>query len=169
MADYIITRADGESFQHYGIKGQRWGVRRYENADGTLTEEGRARYRGDAEKARKEIGDASRDPKTGIGSSQAIWMTRGRSGKQYRELTRIIEKETRKEANAYNKSFSKKSSISTKEAGKQYADAIASVGLQYINANFSEADKGRAKGFVYAMFVQEQDKNIRLPFGKINN
>ena len=26
---------------HHGIKGQRWGIRRYQNADGSLTEEGR--------------------------------------------------------------------------------------------------------------------------------
>ena len=28
---------------HYGVKGQKWGVRRYQNKDGTLTAEGRAR------------------------------------------------------------------------------------------------------------------------------
>ena len=30
---------------HYGIKGQRWGVRRYQNQDGTYTEAGKKRYR----------------------------------------------------------------------------------------------------------------------------
>ena len=29
---------------HHGIKGQKWGVRRYQNPDGTLTEEGKRRY-----------------------------------------------------------------------------------------------------------------------------
>lgn len=29
---------------HHGIKGQKWGIRRYQNEDGTLTPEGRARY-----------------------------------------------------------------------------------------------------------------------------
>lgn len=29
---------------HSGVKGMKWGIRRYQNADGTLTEEGRARY-----------------------------------------------------------------------------------------------------------------------------
>ena len=32
------------SLSHHGIKGQRWGVRRYQNPDGSLTEEGKARY-----------------------------------------------------------------------------------------------------------------------------
>jgi hypothetical protein len=34
--------------QHWGILGQKWGVRRYQNEDGTLTEEGRLRYRVDS-------------------------------------------------------------------------------------------------------------------------
>ena len=29
---------------HHGIKGQRWGVRRYQNADGSLTAAGQKRY-----------------------------------------------------------------------------------------------------------------------------
>lgn len=29
---------------HHGIKGQKWGVRRYQNPDGTLTAEGKKRY-----------------------------------------------------------------------------------------------------------------------------
>lgn len=29
---------------HHGVKGMRWGVRRYQNKDGTLTAEGRRRY-----------------------------------------------------------------------------------------------------------------------------
>lgn len=31
--------------KHYGVKGMHWGVRRYQNPDGTLTEEGRRRKR----------------------------------------------------------------------------------------------------------------------------
>lgn len=35
---------DINSLQHHGIKGQKWGIRRYQNPDGSLTEEGKLRY-----------------------------------------------------------------------------------------------------------------------------
>lgn len=44
---------------HYGRKDQKWGVRRYQNLDGSLTEEGRIRY----SKARKEYGMDNPDGK----------------------------------------------------------------------------------------------------------
>lgn len=33
-----------EYLAHFGIKGQKWGIRRFQNEDGTLTEEGKDRY-----------------------------------------------------------------------------------------------------------------------------
>ena len=33
-----------ESLNHSGIKGQKWGIRRFQNKDGALTEEGKRRY-----------------------------------------------------------------------------------------------------------------------------
>lgn len=63
-----ISFSADNALAHHGIKGQRWGVRRYMNEDGTLTPAGRARY-GTAEnfnrylenkKKSKEIARANR-------------------------------------------------------------------------------------------------------------
>lgn len=40
MSSWII----GDELYHHGIKGQKWGVRRYQNEDGSYTEEGKKRY-----------------------------------------------------------------------------------------------------------------------------
>lgn len=34
----------GNYLKHYGVLGMKWGIRRYQNADGTLTEAGKKRY-----------------------------------------------------------------------------------------------------------------------------
>lgn len=39
MSKFVITRED-DYLVHHGVKGQKWGVRRYQNEDGSLTAEG---------------------------------------------------------------------------------------------------------------------------------
>ena len=63
-----MSRAN-DYIQHYGIKGMKWGVRRYQNKDGTLTAEGKkreqAKYKHEASKAaRKDRRDAYKNRRT---------------------------------------------------------------------------------------------------------
>lgn len=38
---------NADELKHYGIKGMKWGVRRFQNKDGSLTADGRKRYSGE--------------------------------------------------------------------------------------------------------------------------
>ena len=42
--NYVIYRSDEDYLAHHGVKGQHWGIRRYQNEDGSLTAEGREKY-----------------------------------------------------------------------------------------------------------------------------
>lgn len=39
-----LVPSEGQWLAHFGIKGQKWGVRRYQNPDGSLTEAGKKKY-----------------------------------------------------------------------------------------------------------------------------
>ena len=44
MGNYSLHNGEmykTDELMHYGVKGMKWGVRRYQNKDGTLTTEGR--------------------------------------------------------------------------------------------------------------------------------
>ena len=52
----------GDTLYHHGIKGQKWGIRKYQNEDGSLTAAGREHYGyGEARKTYKNKIDAAND------------------------------------------------------------------------------------------------------------
>lgn len=63
-SNYILTTSgtfiSADELYHHGTKGMKWGVRRYQNEDGSLTAAGKKRYSRDArEKGYKEYDDES--------------------------------------------------------------------------------------------------------------
>lgn len=72
MNDYVqigeeaLTYIFDDELTHHGTKGQKWGIRRYQNKDGSLTPEGRRRYSKDADKYERKASkttDAKRKAK----------------------------------------------------------------------------------------------------------
>lgn len=43
--EYVAIKKKDDELTHHGVMGMKWGVRRYQNADGTLTAKGKARFR----------------------------------------------------------------------------------------------------------------------------
>lgn len=72
MSYYIIARED--YLMHHGVKGQKWGVRRWQNEDGSLTPEGIKKYgtvdNFNYQRARKKR--IARNVGIGVGASLAV-------------------------------------------------------------------------------------------------
>ena len=62
--EFLITRAEHhDELTHWGIKGQKWGQRRYQNKDGSLTPAGQKRYNKEVEKLKKETAKVKAEQK----------------------------------------------------------------------------------------------------------
>ena len=59
MDEVIIRTEPSNELYHHGVKGQKWGVRRYQNSDGSLTGSGKKRY-SENEKPSRAMRDAAK-------------------------------------------------------------------------------------------------------------
>lgn len=112
---------------HYGIKGQKWGVRRYQNTDGSWTAAGRARY--------SKSGDNASNVSYGGAKTKAIRKFAGNVGSDVGKAVRKAGRKTRAYAEAIdevwgvrkglNKAFENGVAGSYK-AGRKIGDAVSS-------------------------------------------
>lgn len=79
---------------HHGIEGQKWGVRRYQNEDGSLTSEGRKRYqRTGSEKTSKDY--ARKNPRKLTSEELKTANARMQLEKDYIDKTRSLSTKKR--------------------------------------------------------------------------
>ncbi len=84
--------------EHYGVQGQKWGIRRFQNKDGTLTELGKKRYGSEKMQAYKES-ERNRFIKKLNKAVQKGDIKKGnKAAKQLTALNRMTEKDIRNEA-----------------------------------------------------------------------
>ena len=80
-SDYLVFRemylSSFDTLAHHGIKGQKWGVRRYQDQNGNMTAEGKQRYR--TNQGTKEIIDNSDTYSKLVGQNKRQYVNYGKS------------------------------------------------------------------------------------------
>ena len=121
-----------ELLYHWGVKGMKWGVRRYQNADGTLTEAGKKRKNNNqANKWVKEDGESAKqivDSARQISSDTKRLVDNSikNNPKTKMDLSNMTDKELRDQINRaymekqYNELFAPQKSTK----GREYASQI---------------------------------------------
>lgn len=104
-----------EELYHYGILGQKWGIRRYQNADGTLTSEGRERM---LAKARKYESKAN----VTIGKSYNAKLKRAKLNQKAKDARYEVRKSDLKKARLKKAAEKNSSENNAKKSVKDMSD-----------------------------------------------
>lgn len=121
---------DPNTLMHYGIKGMKWGVRRYQNYDGTYTKKGLARYK-QSEAKYDEAARKYRETKA-TGDKAATKAARS----EMRIARRNVKRDYKQLRNDYDADkgrelYSKGITIGENNR-RQYAIEAASIGASYV-------------------------------------
>ena len=145
---------------HYGIAGQKWGVRRYQNPDGTLTEEGKQRYYDSLTDEQKKAFDRAspkeQEEMANLEAGKGLQEASDRALAKRKESLDRIQRDTNVKALIQSASF-----LSVAAAGRILAKKYPSNILGHLLKSFGKgALVGTGIGYVFGTAGNRIAKNI---------
>lgn len=145
--EYRAIYTGQKELKHHGILGQKWGIRRYQNYDGTLTAEGRTRYRVNPSGKKYFVKDmqkdisSSNDPKeikkkidTWAKTAENYGMLNPNDKMSIYDLSK-----SRKQTELLSRIYNNMPSV--KQESENYAKELTKNADQYRNSRIQELDK----------------------------
>jgi hypothetical protein len=123
------TIQSNEELYHYGVKGMKWGVRRFQNYDGSYTKKGLERFRkaeSDYDTAVTNRAKTKEAYKSGAATKQQYKTAKSEVGSAKREMSKSYKQlKTDKMADQGKELYKRGKTIT----GNMHANAIAQVGV----------------------------------------
>lgn len=158
---------DYETLQHHGILGMKWGVRRYQNEDGTYTDAGLKRHAKEQERSeRKEMKRAIRD--TAKERKQALKNISQLSDEELEARLKRAQKEQqlKQASREVNMSAGKSFVQNTMEQIGSKAIAAAVIGTVVYAGKKLIADDGQQSLFGNGLKMRDVMSEVLDRFGK---
>ena len=152
---YVITNKQevGYELYHYGVLGQKWGIRRYQNKDGTLTAAGKKKYGADSYDKIPEHGSKRKKfgKKSYVLAMKALKVKRQRENYQKHFIDKKMAKATTKEEKKVLKAKTDRNKKLIKTLDAEYKENLANLRrygskrtVKKVNKVY---DKGKKKGW----------------------
>ena len=146
---------DSDFLEHYGIKGMKWGIRRFQNKDGSLTKAGLKRYSDAASNAASKVGKAVAEggKKLGEAAGKAVKATKDKISEKHAQ-----RKEEKRIENLMSKPIRK---LTEEERIERMDRKMKERDLLSLEKNVRELNSGSmAKG---RKFLEDMVTKVAIP------
>lgn len=166
--NYIIIRDDAY-LEHHGILGQKWGIRRYQNKDGTWTNAGKKRYGDDIPDGKaKKRGPQLRDPRRAQDLSDEELnkaVNRMRLEDQYNDLSGTRDRYANQKQNVVNSAVNAARGIANASGNKTAKDIVQ---LTDKSVKGTRAVKKAGKTYTVNDLKQYSDADLQKMVNRLN-